>query len=50
MYKWETPSRQGIDGRKAGKCISLVTGQPVTRSDLEAAKRRKAREAKKRKL
>lgn len=33
-YAYTLPSRQGVDGRKAGKCISLVTGETVTRATL----------------
>jgi len=34
VYKWQAPSRGGIDGRKAGVCRSLVTGEIVTRKKL----------------
>lgn len=33
-YKYQSPSRLGVDGRKAGKCISIVTGETVTRRSL----------------
>lgn len=38
-YKHSTPSSFGLDGRKAGKCISLVTGAVVTRQELGVIKK-----------
>jgi hypothetical protein len=35
-YAYTIPSRMGVDGRKAGKCVSLMTGETVTRSTLLA--------------
>jgi len=34
MHKWQAPSRAGLDGRKAGKCVSLLTGEVITRKTL----------------
>lgn len=33
-YAYSKPSKMGVDGRKAGKCVSLITGQTVTRATL----------------
>lgn len=47
-YKYSKPTAYGLDGRKAGKCVSLITGETVTRATLEAkkpVKRRKGRKA-----
>lgn len=37
-YKYSKPSAYGLDGRKAGKCVSLLTGETVTRASLNAEK------------
>lgn len=47
MYKYQSPSRGGIDGRKAGKCVSLITGATISRADLERIAKAKARKARK---
>lgn len=46
MYKYQPPSRGGIDGRKAGKCVSLLTGATISRADLNRIAKAKARKAK----
>ena len=45
-YKYQTPSKLGIDCRKARKCVSLITGQIVTRNSLRAAPAKNLRKQK----
>lgn len=46
MYKYQPPSKLGIDGRKASKCVSLITGETVTRASLNALKPAKGKKGK----
>lgn len=48
-YAYTTPSRTGIDGRKAGKCVSLMTGNTISRADLARIAKAKALIAKRNK-
>lgn len=43
MYKYQSPSKHGLDGRRASRCVSLVTGETVTRASLEASKPKKGK-------
>lgn len=45
-YKYSRPSTYGLDGRRAGKCVSLITGETVTRASLNAKKPAKGKKGK----